>query len=783
MPLNPLNHHYAIENPASVYDEEAMTALELAGRTTAKVNEAVDAFNRLESDTEQHLNDQDHDMDLKFTEQNRRLTKMETEQIPNTVTAEVREHIEGGAFDTAIDAYAGNLSDRVDNLVGAVAPGSTSGDAELIDGRTNELGQTHANIGNAIRRNAENITKVSGLLTHGVNLVDPSTIKIGGFINQTNGNLEVNAGHTHSGFIDVKPGATYVITIFNQTDTSIVYRGNNAEGYGDFRVAFYDSDKKYISGEHAPRNIVAPENAYYIRFSSGNATPTNLYQMTEGGGVDRVYHRYTTKIREDFMQRDDVLKIITKPTVNLLCPANMVDNTYVNQETGAYHSGTTNSVNFVCFKNLQATGGVTYQMGEYLNGVYKGVNETRIAFYDEEKNFLCGFINNTSVVSPVDAKWVSISFTKTSNDIFLGIGDTQMDYSDFTGYIHPGYLGISLDNTDDEMELNLPSKVYALVGQELNIYFDNLVYGKDTDYVFDVICSVGQHMENCYRITPTASQVGNHSLTITATKNGIMVSKTATLVVAPTNAGSGSTRSVLIMGDSTTASGIITSKLLENFNGDPMNITTLGTMGSGVNKHEGRSGWTINAYINNTESPFYNPITATFDADYYFSHTSVAKPDYFVMALGINDVFLNGSKENIEHTVSLYGQAVNSIKSASPDSKVCIALTIPPNYSQDAFGRDYGCDQNRNTYKTNNINLVRLLIDTFQGREGEGIYLIPIHTNLDTRNNMGTESMQVNKRNPATHQVPVASGGVHPNTYGYWQIADAYWFFLKGMEV
>lgn len=38
-------NHYSLENPASVYDEEALTALELAARTAAKVNGCVDAVN------------------------------------------------------------------------------------------------------------------------------------------------------------------------------------------------------------------------------------------------------------------------------------------------------------------------------------------------------------------------------------------------------------------------------------------------------------------------------------------------------------------------------------------------------------------------------------------------------------------------------------------------------------------------------------------------------------------------------------------------------------------
>lgn len=48
MSIEKINHYSFTTDTTSVYDEEAMTALELAGRTAAKVNECVDEFNRHE---------------------------------------------------------------------------------------------------------------------------------------------------------------------------------------------------------------------------------------------------------------------------------------------------------------------------------------------------------------------------------------------------------------------------------------------------------------------------------------------------------------------------------------------------------------------------------------------------------------------------------------------------------------------------------------------------------------------------------------------------------------
>lgn len=164
--INPLNPHYSLENPVSIYDEEAMTALELAGRTTAKVNEVVEAQNALQEATESHLQQQDADIE-----------NQKNTVIPNRIKSEVQRHIDNGDFDRQINTYAGNLREelaegveannadmqsnftqvvtplqaQVDTLLGSLLTGSTTGDAELIDMRTNPDGTVSASAGAALR--------------------------------------------------------------------------------------------------------------------------------------------------------------------------------------------------------------------------------------------------------------------------------------------------------------------------------------------------------------------------------------------------------------------------------------------------------------------------------------------------------------------------------------------------------------------------------------------------------------------------------------------------------
>ena len=195
----------------------------------------------------------------------------------------------------------------------------------------------------------------------------------------------------------------------------------------------------------------------------------------------------------------------------------------------------------------------------------------------------------------------------------------------------------------------------------------------------------------------------------------------------------------------------------------------------------------VDSHDDTVVNPFFNPETSKFDAAYYFANTGVTIPDYFVVNLGINDMFSYADDASAESgvatNIAYLDATIASVKSAAPNTKICVALTIPPNYSQDAFGKAYKCSQTRDRYKRNNAFWVAKLIETYQGRESDGIYLLPIHTNLDTRYNMGFESAQVNKRNSETYQQPIDNGGVHPVESGYWQIADVYWFFVKAFEV
>lgn len=341
----------------------------------------------------------------------------------------------------------------------------------------------------------------------------------------------------------------------------------------------------------------------------------------------------------------------------------------------------------------------------------------------------------------------------------------------------------SISAEADNDVIRLPSTVYALQGQEINIYFDNIINGRDTDYSFDVMCSCGAQYGDFYRLVPDAAS--QQPITINIMRGGHIVGSVSSAILASgSDAGSGVNRKILIIGDSTTANGIAVTKLNQNFDTDVMDITCVGTRGDAPNCHEGRSGWTIHKFYTDAESPFV--FDGAFDFTRYMQTNGFSDLDYVFINLGINDVFTlqddDAVYKAIDTMLPVYQAMINSVHSYDSDIVIGVCLPIPPAYDQDAFGKQYACSYNRERYKRNNFLLCDALIDEFDHSKSEKVYLVPINVNLDTRYNMGLEDEAVNARNTMTRKSTIANGGVHPAESGYWQIADVYWYFLKSFE-
>ena len=655
----------------------------------------------------------------------------------------------------------------------------------------------------------ERINAFNNAFVMSPNLLDESALVVGYL---SNGVVLPNyTTFRTSDYIPVEPGdkvrAQY-------TDGST--RRDSGDGSGRWTytvVNYYDSNKAYItgSGQNNQSVITVPDNAYFVRFTlvdvlldvmtdimiidSEDSTllPYSAYGEFVELKEDKIPTSYDEHIKE-IIENFEGYKISPYETTffyiskNMIDPSICVDGEFVNQINGTFNTAS----------GQRRTGYIAVSpQTQYVLRTDDGSRGFRYFFYNSAKAPINGSgalmpgTNDMLITSPADAAFIAISDTDIPSKWMLAKyenGNKSFESYDNV-FIQPKYIHEDLN----DLIINLPSTVYALVGYELNIYFENLVENWEK-YFWDVTCEKGQQLERGYRIVPVSGDVGSYTLTFRVHLSETVYKEiSTTLVITSTSTGSGVSKKVIILGDSTTDNGIAVTKLNENFSNDVMNISTLGTRGTSPNNHEGRSGWRFSSYFNppnagdiaaGIENPFYNPTTETFDASYYFTNTGIEKPDWFFINLGINDVFGYGNDtyllNGITTILGLCDEMIESIQSASQNTKIGLCLTIPPNHSQDAFGKAYYCGQTRDRYKRNNTIWVSKLIEKYSGKESEGIYLIPIYTNLDTIYNMGMEEIPVNARNASiTYQSPIGNGGVHPVESGYWQIADIYTAFLK----
>lgn len=150
--------------------------------------------------------------------------------------------------------------------------------------------------------------------------------------------------------------------------------------------------------------------------------------------------------------------------------------------------------------------------------------------------------------------------------------------------------------------LAFPPKIYALPGLQSHIYPEHLFLEDYNLYNHDITCSKGKQMERGWlwdynSNTPDAP--GNYPLTWNVhdkqTGDGL-TSGALTLQIVNPSLKDNQTINISVIGDSLVNSGSITQGILNNAETDVTNALLIGTRGTGLNKHEGRGGWTINDY-------------------------------------------------------------------------------------------------------------------------------------------------------------------------------------------
>ena len=324
-------------------------------------------------------------------------------------------------------------------------------------------------------------------------------------------------------------------------------------------------------------------------------------------------------------------------------------------------------------------------------------------------------------------------------------------------------------NKYEEIDLVIPPKIYGVSGKEIVFYLNNVTLNNLDNYIVRKNKGTGD-LKSRNRIVYNIETSGWSDKTVMEIYNlsGNKIKDfEIPFKIVGANANSSITKKCLFLGDSFIASSAITNELYELFKDDAMNIKLLGTKGW-THKHEGRAGWSTYDYIatqsfNNSTNIFLN--NGKFDFGYYLTQNSIDTPDWVFIQLGIND---NWRPMNNTTTVGNIQTMINSIKSVSKNIKVGVALVCPPYLGKNGVDGKYS--------QMNRLKQNKKLINAFN-KETEGIYIVPINSNLDAIYNFPMEETVVNSRSSET--IKECTDTTHPTNGGYPQIADSYYCFLK----
>lgn len=184
-------------------------------------------------------------------------------------------------------------------------------------------------------------------------------------------------------------------------------------------------------------------------------------------------------------------------------------------------------------------------------------------------------------------------------------------------------------------------------------------------------------------------------------------------------------------------------------------------------------------------NPFWNTTTNQLDFRNYLTQNSFPDPDLVIFFLGANDLSVDfgGNRNAIRYGLAAASTnmktLVDKVRSQIPNAKVFV-VQIPFWAPQDGLGKNY-TNMDVNSQRSMDIRVFiynQLLMDTFAAYDSN-TQIVAVGQTMDRENVYTMTSTVVNPRASLTEMQ--ATGGVHPDSTGFKQIADSIFSHMAGV--
>lgn len=439
-------------------------------------------------------------------------------------------------------------------------------------------------------------------------------------------------------------------------------------------------------------------------------------------------------------------------------------------------------------------GGVSDNAAYFASGFIAVEPDTDYAFFGSDSTptvrSICEYDIDQAFISSMSHQNVATIHT-TANTYFLRVccyNGAQQSLTVRKGTMATGYTprhsykipGEQVGQDVMAIDAYLPKHIYCAVGRTIELY-NNQVCLQADKYHMKWYCTVGKALKRKFSITGTEALIGDYTLKLGIYNDRLEeVWAGSTTLHIVSNAVS-DTHSVCPIGDSLTNAK---AWLPEVVNLSDDKISFVGTYKWNLDDadgnarsggHEGRSGFTAQAYINGATYSYGGETSpnAFWDGEKFnwsnYKTTTGLNPDAVQIFLGTNGI-ANDNTVNAGYIK----QMIDAIRADDTNIPIFVVNTLYRS-NQNGIGVQVGNDGYAATVGVWKYNEDKKVMDLMKKLDAlldsyENLYMVNIALTHDSEHNFGAVETKVNPRSAQTEMMPIES--VHPQTQGYFQMAD-----------